>query len=272
MEKQPHKCHLARGYLFDIVFEKRQELSEKHWHATYEMIIFTAGSGMHYINGNLYPFSKGDVFILSPVDFHYIIPDSSSVCTNVKINISNNMYINHIDPCCKFESFPVRISLKEREAEDVFFLLSLLKEGQNFSEDVFSMNVIEDIMIKAKRSANHPATGVKSSKLRTALVFIQDNFRKDIGISDAADAVGLSPNYLSALFTKEIGTSFQKYVEDVRMEYAFHLVKFSAFSMNEICFECGYNSPAYFSKVFKKKFKKSPNDLRDGTNYLKKTV
>ena len=51
---------------------KKHSFTEKtaHWHTYYELELVVRGSGRHIINGVEYPFRAGDVFLLTPSDFH----------------------------------------------------------------------------------------------------------------------------------------------------------------------------------------------------------
>lgn len=43
-----------------------------HWHNYFEIEIIVEGAGAYIFNGKSYPISKGDAFLLTPVDFHEI--------------------------------------------------------------------------------------------------------------------------------------------------------------------------------------------------------
>ena len=53
------------------------------------------------------------------------------------------------------------------------------------------------------------------------------------------------------------------YLTRIRMEAAMRLLTDTQKHLYEICYEVGYLSPAYFSKLFKKYTGKTPKEWRD---------
>lgn len=81
-------------------------------------------------------------------------------------------------------------------------------------------------------------------------------------LSTAADQVGVSTGYLSALFKKETGMNFIKYLTDVRMEKAMELLRGTDLRAYEIADRIGFDNTHYFSVAFKKYTGMSPSDFR----------
>lgn len=78
----------------------------------------------------------------------------------------------------------------------------------------------------------------------------------------AANEVGVSTGYLSALFKKETGMNFIKYLTDVRMEKAMELLQGTDLRAYEIADQIGFENTHYFSVAFKKYAGMSPSDFR----------
>ena len=77
-----------------------------------------------------------------------------------------------------------------------------------------------------------------------------------------AEKVHLTPNYFSQCFHESIGMSFQNYLQNLRIEQAYKLIKASKLTVTEICFSCGFNSLPYFITTFKKRYGESPGQVR----------
>jgi two-component system response regulator YesN len=67
-----------------------------------------------------------------------------------------------------------------------------------------------------------------------------------------AAELGVTPNHLSAQFTKETGRSFRGYLSYVRMEAAKRLLAGSGLKVWEVAERVGYLNVEHFSRVFKK--------------------
>ena len=81
--------------------------------------------------------------------------------------------------------------------------------------------------------------------------YVKQNMSGDVSLITVADAVFVSPNYLSFLF-KEHGENFKDYVVRIKMERATELMKTEQYNLNQIAQELGYRDGRYFSKVYRK--------------------
>lgn len=100
--------------------------------------------------------------------------------------------------------------------------------------------------------------------IEDATVYIQNNFT-DSGLSleVVSEHLNISISYLSMLFSKKKGISFNKYLIKVRMEKAKELLKFTNEKIVNIAGMCGYKEVYYFSHSFKKYTSISPKEFRN---------
>lgn len=85
---------------------------------------------------------------------------------------------------------------------------------------------------------------------------------QDLSLDRVADAVHVSPFYLSHLFRDELGTTFVSYLTEVRLDEARRLLKDTQLTISEISERVGYSDASYFSRVFKKHIKVTPGKFR----------
>ena len=71
-------------------------------------------------------------------------------------------------------------------------------------------------------------------------------------VTDVAGEVGLSPNYLSTIFTEVMGENFTDYLLKKRMRESQILLLNSNYTSQDIGYMVGYENAAYFSATFKK--------------------
>ncbi|KAF0223320.1 MAG: AraC family transcriptional, partial [Erysipelotrichaceae bacterium] len=89
--------------------------------------------------------------------------------------------------------------------------------------------------------------------------YIANQYQNDILLADLARVAHISVNYLSALFKKEVGTSFKTYLVRFRIEKAIDILNEKDIPLYEVAELVGFNDYAQFSKMFKKVTGKSPN-------------
>jgi two-component system response regulator YesN len=92
--------------------------------------------------------------------------------------------------------------------------------------------------------------------------FIQHNYSTDITLNLVAKEAGISPNYLSTLFSTETNKTFIEYLTSVRLEKATELLMCTPMRSSEISYQIGYQDAHYFSYLFKKNFGISPREYR----------
>lgn len=93
---------------------------------------------------------------------------------------------------------------------------------------------------------------------------IEDNIgNPELSLTLLSEKMNLSFGYLSDLFKKLIGATFQDYVFSERMERAKILLLSTDMKNYEIAEAIGFEDPNYFSTAFKKKYGVSPNRYKE---------
>lgn len=115
--------------------------------------------------------------------------------------------------------------------------------------------------------ANGPPAADKPGSIRLIIRNICDHIEGNLGehltIAVLADRFYLSPNYLCALFHKEVGMTINDYITNSRMETARRLLGNPSLYINEIAHMVGYADPGYFSRMFRKQYGITPYEFRE---------
>lgn len=98
-----------------------------------------------------------------------------------------------------------------------------------------------------------------SPHIRNCIKHINENLSEKIKVSDIAKVCGISADYLSQIFKKEIGENLSSYIVRQKLERAKNLL-LSGMSSKEICIEVGFSSQAYFVTLFKRYYNMTPSD------------
>lgn len=90
--------------------------------------------------------------------------------------------------------------------------------------------------------------------------YIHKHYMETLTLTDLADHVNLSPNYLSEVFRKEVGQTFIKYLINYRMQEAKHLLQNTDYKIYQVAELVGYKEVISFNRAFKNTVGLSPKE------------
>ncbi len=124
--------------------------------------------------------------------------------------------------------------------------------------------VADELHIKeeASKPVSNPAE--KTNLIGRAKEYIDEHYYENISQIQVADIIGITPGYLSTLFSKNMGCGFTDYLNQVRIHHACAYLQQNYLKTYEIAFKVGFRDEKYFSKVFKKIVGVSPKEYRNG--------
>lgn len=96
--------------------------------------------------------------------------------------------------------------------------------------------------------------------------YIQEEITNpSLSLGFVAEKFHMNDSYLSRIFKRELGFSFSKYLNRLRMERAIELLNTTDLKAYQIAESVGIPDAYYFSNCFKKYTGKSVRDYRKGT-------
>lgn len=177
----------------------------------------------------------------------------------------------HSKPFCQYLMLSVRFtaiefvrSLNVSQTEFLSALDCLDMVGQNVTTQDLK-RYLTDILLRAVALRDNAAGSQYRSLLKQAVAYIDANYHSEaLSLNCVAKEVNISANYLSAVFSQEMGVTFIEYVTGKRMEKARELLRSTDLRSGEVAAAVGYRDPHYFSFLFKKIQGCTPRDYRAG--------
>lgn len=120
----------------------------------------------------------------------------------------------------------------------------------------------------APAPAAEPVRRDEDEDVRTALIrseissFIEQHYREDISMQDAAAALRYSDAYFCKLFKQCFKVNFSAYLNEFRVEKARQLIRDSRLSLKDVGTAVGYADANYFTRVFKRLIGQTPSEYR----------
>lgn len=102
-----------------------------------------------------------------------------------------------------------------------------------------------------------------TSFIRQTIDYVKNNYQEEISLASLAQAIHITPNYLSKLFKKETGVNFVDWLNQYRIDIAKELlITHPELKGYEISEQVGFHDYKYFTFVFKKYAGQTPRDFR----------
>ncbi|WP_123043236.1 helix-turn-helix domain-containing protein [Cohnella candidum] len=100
------------------------------------------------------------------------------------------------------------------------------------------------------------------SKADAAIAVIEARYQEDISVEMIADAVQVTPAYLSRIFKQTTGKTVLEYLTVARIEHSKLLLRDTSLTMQEVSRRVGYNNANSFIRFFRKHEGVTPGEYR----------
>ena len=235
-----------------------------------------------------YDFDEGIMFFMSPGQVLKI-----EVKTDLPLQHSGWMLLVHPDflwntPLAntikQYEYFDYSVHealfLSEKEETIISDIMQRIQQEYHSNLDQFSQSVIiaqiELLLTYSDRFYHRQFITRKISNhqiLNRLEILLADYFSSDDliekglpTVQSIADALNVSPNYLSGLLKVLTGQSTQQHIHDKLIEKAKEKLSTTDLSVSEIAYTLGFEHSQSFSKLFKSKTALSPLEFRQSFN------
>lgn len=110
---------------------------------------------------------------------------------------------------------------------------------------------LDDLTTVVAMSRRKETEGIaERERLRPAFLCIEKNFTKAMSLREMARLCHMSENYFSRMFGRVTGTTFPRYIADLRIARAKELL-LAGGKVRAVAYDVGYDDPAYFVRRFK---------------------
>lgn len=175
------------------------------------MIYIAHGSVVYGVSGHSYLLNTGDIILLPPLMHHCLFNQSQDNLVQ---------YILHFD----FFTNPVRKQIPHQSAAD--------------------------LTPKPENSAEYEKKSKPWMLVKSTMEYIWLHYSEHMDNSSIAEAINVSPNYLTKIFRQHVGSSLHKYITSYRLEQAQQMLMSGKYNITEVSQKCGFSSIHIFSKLF----------------------
>lgn len=245
-----------------------------HQHQYFELVYVLRGSATRKLSDSSIPVSAGDYYVANPRSAHgyenlqdlevihcMFLPEhinqALTDCPSISSLLSNQSL--------RF-GVPVDIPIADRVFRDTDGSVRRIirKMEQEYADrPTGHMEMIRcyltQVLVCAVRASE---TRYPHNAVMRVMEYLKSHYAEPLSLDSLSQLVGYTPQYLSSLFSDEVGMSIQSFLQCMRVEEACKLLISTNLPVAEIAAAVGYQDTRHFSKVFRRYHILSPREYR----------
>ena len=104
---------------------------------------------------------------------------------------------------------------------------------------------------------------LEDEEARSIINYVSEHYNHtDLSLSTLQRELGMTESKISSVFKKACGTTFKKYLNQIRLREAKRLLEQTDRQIMEVAYSVGYGNVSHFNKVFKTSEGCAPNEYR----------
>lgn len=278
-ERVDNKNCAGIQYGFHTVSEKYEPL---HWHDELEILYYLNGEASILIDGFRYQLPKKQAVVINSGQVHntsYSKGAAMYLCIHLDLT-SMEEYVPDIQ-MYQIECHPERIPEQDfPQYRKLCALLEEITEEYIREDEVLLMEVtglilqVFAILLKnfsKKFPVGSTGRSVLSRKrIQKVLTYTEEHYMEQIMLDDIAGLLGLGREYFCRFFKKNMGMSFGRYLNEVRISKIHHDLLYTDEPVAVLIEKHGFLNPKLFYDLFRDIYGCRPLQIRNGSQSSKK--
>lgn len=259
---------IAGGFFSHHRKDEQAMSSPFHYHDAYELYYCLDGIRNYLTHNKVFPLEKDWITLTKPFLVH---GSSGGQYERFLLSFSDHFLTSYFSPAMvetfkevfAVDAIPSRLIAPNPRIKELFYLILETHNAKNFKKS--AMYLGELLLILHELVQQVPAENNDSNlsvQMQEILSYVSSNLSTIKSLEEVASRFYLSKFYLSHQFKANTGFTFVEFLTKVRISRALHLLKHTEDTVANISQACGFETPAYFCIVFKKKMNMTPLQYR----------
>jgi AraC family cel operon transcriptional repressor len=234
----------------------------------YELFYVLSGRGEHRLSAGCQALSSGDLVLVRPTDWHYIVglPPAGLEWINVAVPVATWRGVLDMAAVISADDLnrahtPEVVTTSGQDATrlEASFRTVLARYALTGGK----LDLMRFIVEVLELLATEPGDGtLMPDWLVRACAAMSDEEHLKGGVPRLNELAGVSASHLCRTMRANYDTTPTAFVTDVRLRHAEMLLATTSASLTAISYRCGFSSPSYFSRCFHSTRGVSPRDFR----------
>lgn len=248
-----------------------------HWHEEIELLYQLNGRSDIQIDGEKYQIQNKLLTVIDSRQVHSIHTYSDTsmfICVHISKKLIEK-YIPDIDLyriyCIPDDipdsQFPEYLSVC-RQMEALLRLYITDKPAWQMESEGIILQVLAQLIRHFSRKSAPNEIGLSSAdrtsfnRIRDVITYVEEHFREPISLQDIAGHLGLGREYFCRFFKKNMGMSFLRYLNEVRISHVYRDLEQTDAPIAEIAEKNGFHNQKLFNRTFREVYGCTPSAVR----------
>ena len=248
-----------------------------HWHEEIELLYQLNGRSDIQIDGEKYQIQNKLLTVIDSRQVHSIHTYSDTsmfICVHISKKLIEK-YIPDIDLyriyCIPDDipdsQFPEYLSVC-RQMEALLRLYITDKPAWQMESERIILQVLAQLIRHFSRKSAPDEIGLSSAdrtsfnRIRDVITYVEEHFREPISLQDIAGHLGLGREYFCRFFKKNMGMSFLRYLNEVRISHVYRDLEQTDAPIAEIAEKNGFLNQKLFNRAFREVYGCTPSAVR----------
>ncbi len=231
-----------------------------HLHQCFEIISLLSGEMNITVDDKNYLLKKGEVLLVFPNQIHSLESANSEhtlcIFSPSLVNAFSNMVSGKIPDNNHF--------LPDNHLIDA---LSGLSDASFIEKKGILYSLCGQFDKKAQYKKKESD---KNNLLHLIFSFVEEHYSENCSLEKLSTSIGYDYSYISRIFKKITGISFNSYVNHYRLSNVCYMMESTDLPIIQCAYESGFTSLRSFNRNFKQQFQMTPLQYRNRINRLSK--
>lgn len=250
-----------------------------HFHPEFEIMLNLKVNGTRIIGDNVELFDEYDMVLIAgniPHCWNYyktggLLPENHGISIHFPANLLGNDLLKRHEIAKVRELFTlaergISFSVQDAKSAEKHLTAMINHTGIDKIIDFFQvLRIMCSSVHRRQLCTENYRIGIneqENERIAAVFSFVRENYHKDVSLKDAGKITGMKPLSFSKYFSKNTGTCFVEYVNQVRINRACYLLRETTSAFKDIAKACGFTTYSNFNKQFRKTLGMSPRTYR----------
>lgn len=248
-----------------------------HWHEEIELLYQLNGRSDIQIDGKKYQIQNKLLTVINSRQVHSVHTYSDTsmfICVHISKKLIEK-YMPDIDLyriyCIPDDipdsQFPEYLSVC-RQMEDLLRLYITDKLAWQMESEGIILQILAQLIRHFSRKSAPDEIGLSSAdrtsfnRIRDVITYVEEHFREPISLQDIAGHLSLGREYFCRFFKKNMGMSFLRYLNEVRISHVYRDLEQTDAPIAEIAEKNGFHNQKLFNRTFREVYGCTPSAVR----------